>query len=52
MFYLMDKVEDLSLGHSLSDSSKGLLWEGKGGARVYRYFCNKDQEVRIAKDYS
>ena len=29
-------------GCSLSDSSEGLLQRGKGGARIFRSFCNKD----------
>ena len=32
MFYLVDKTEDVSLGHILSDSSERLLQRGKGGA--------------------
>ena len=39
--------EDLSLEHSLSDSSEQLLQRGKGGAS----FCNKDEVVGILKDY-
>ena len=34
-------TEDLSLGHSLSDSSEGLFQWGKGGARVCRFLHNK-----------
>lgn len=52
MFYLEDKTEDLSLGHSPSDSSERLLRRDKGGARIYKSFCNKDQVVRTSKDYS
>ena len=33
-FYLVGKAENLSWGHSSSDSSKGLVPRGKGGARV------------------
>ena len=29
MFYSADKTEDLSLGHSISDNSKGLFWRGR-----------------------
>ena len=45
MFYLADSTEDLSLGHILSGSSVGLLQRGKGEAKIYRRFCNKDQIV-------
>ena len=38
MFYLVAKTEDLSLGHSLSDNSKRLLWRGKDGARIIQEF--------------
>ena len=31
--------------------SKGPLWRGKGGASIYRSFCNKDQVVGTSKDY-
>ena len=34
MFYLADNTEDLSLGHSLSGSSVGLLQRGKGEAKL------------------
>ena len=51
MFYSVDKTEDLSPGHSISDSSEGLLQRAKGGARIYRNFCNKDQVVRTSRDY-
>ena len=30
MFYLADKTEDLSPGHSISDHSEGRLRRGKG----------------------
>ena len=45
MFYSADKTEDLSPGGSLSDRSEGLPHRGKGGARIQRSFCNKDQVV-------
>ena len=45
------QTEDLSPGHSLSDSSEGMLQKGKGGAKVYTSFCNKDPVVRTLKDY-
>ena len=51
MFYSADKTEDLSLGHSISDSSETLLQRGKGGAGTYRSFCNEDQVVGTSKDY-
>lgn len=34
VFFLADKIEDLSTEFSLSDSSEGLLSRGVGGARV------------------
>ena len=49
MFYLVDKTEDLSPGHNLSNSSEGLLQWGKGGARTYRSFYNKDQVLEHQK---
>lgn len=47
MFYLVAKTEDLSLGHSLSDNSKKLIWRGKDGARILYGFlpqrpCSRD----------
>ena len=30
MFYLVDKIEDLSLGHSISDNSERLLRRSEG----------------------
>ena len=36
MFYLVDKTEDLSWGHSISGSSERPLRRGQGGARRYR----------------
>ena len=47
MFYMAD----LDSEDSLSDSSEGLFWRGKGGARIYMSFCNKNQIVRTSKDY-
>ena len=49
MFYLVDKSEDLSPGHSISDNSEGLVQRGKGGARIYRGFCNKRPSSRNIK---
>ena len=52
MFYSADKTEDLNLGHSMSDNSERLLGGGKrGGARIDRSFCNKDQVVGTSNDY-
>ena len=51
MLYSVDKTEDLSLEDSLGDRSERLLPRGKGGARTYRSFCNKDQVVGTSKDY-
>ena len=51
MSYLVEKTEDLSLGHSFSDGSEGLLWRGKGEATMCRGFGRKDQVVRTPKDY-
>ena len=51
LFYLADKTEELSLGLSPSETSERLLQRGKGGARINRGFCNKDQVVRTSKDY-
>ena len=36
---------NLSLKDCLSDHSEGLLHRDKGGARIYRNFCNKTQAV-------
>ena len=43
-------TENLSLGGSLSDSSETLLQRGKGRARIYRNFCNRNQVVRTLRD--
>ena len=51
LFYLADKTEELSLGCSPSGTSERLLQRGKGGARINRGFCNKDQVGRTSKDY-
>ena len=50
MFYLVNKTEDLSLRHSLSDSSEELLGRGKGGASTCQRFCNKDQVIEASED--
>ena len=49
---MVGKSEDLSLGHSISDSSEGLLpgEVREEGARVYRSFCNTNQVVRTSED--
>ena len=41
MFNSVDKSENISPGHSISDNSERLLWGGKEGARIYRSFQNK-----------
>ena len=51
MFYSVDKTEDVSPEDSLSDSSEGTAPKSKGGARMYRSFCNKNQGVRTSKHY-
>lgn len=51
MFHLVDKTEDLSVGHSPSESSERLLQRGEGGTRLYKNFCNKEQVVGTSKDY-
>ena len=39
-------MEDLSVGYSLSDTLKDCSREGdKGGVRVYRRFCCKNQVI-------
>jgi len=43
--------EDSSPGGSLSNSSEGLLCKGKGGAKIYRSFYNKNQIFRASKDH-
>ena len=50
ILYLADKTEHLSLEDRLSDISEGLLCRGKGEARIYWSFCNKDQVVQTSKD--
>ena len=52
MFYLADKTEDWCLGPSLTDSSEKLLSRGKGGTKMYRSFCNKDQVVKDSVQFS
>ena len=42
-------AEDLSPGGSLSDSSEGLLWRGKGGARIYSSFAKKQKQTKQNK---
>ena len=51
LFYLADKTEELSLGRNPSGTSERLLQRGKGGARINRGFCNKDQVGRTSRDY-
>ena len=40
----------LERGHSPSESSERLLQRGKGGTRLYKNFCNKEQVVGTSKD--
>ena len=50
MFYLSDKTQDLSLGHSISGNSERLFRRGKGGQPGYiRVFATKDQVVGIKR---
>ena len=51
MFYLVDKTVNVSLGHRLSDISKGLLRRGKEGPRIYRSFARKDKVVETSEEY-
>ena len=51
MFYLTDKTEDLSPGHSLSDNSEGLLWRGKGGVRIYNGFATRIRNIKNIYTY-
>ena len=34
------------------DGADPLLWRGKGGAKTYTSFCNKNQVIRISKDFA
>ena len=47
MFYLADRTENLSSGHSISDSSEKLLQRDKGGANICRVFATN--KIRITK---
>ena len=51
MFYLEDKTEDLSLGHSISDNSEKLFQGNKVGAGHIGLFATKDQTVGTSKYY-
>ena len=45
------KTSSLQITSSnLSDSLKGLILIGKGGARIYKYFCKEDQKVGTSKE--
>ena len=44
-------IEDSSPVDTLSNHSEGLLQRGKGGASIYRSFCNKNQVVGTSKYY-
>ena len=48
-FYSVDKTEDISLGHSLSDCSERLLPRRKGEPGHLRSFGSKDQVVGTSK---
>ena len=48
IFYSTDKTEDLSLGHSVSETLRDCS-EG-AETRTYRRFCNKDQVVETSKE--
>ena len=60
-YYRLEKMHDLKAenyvlfgGHTvdtLSDHSEGLLQRGKGGASIYKSFCNKNQVVGTSKYY-
>ena len=52
MFYLADSTEDLSLGHSLSGSSVGLLQRGKGEAKIYRRLQQRSDCAFLFSKYS
>jgi len=41
----------ISLRHSISERSEVLLPRGKGGARICKSFCNKDQVIITSTDY-
>ena len=45
------QTDNSSLRHSVSGNSERLLQCGKGGARIYRSFCNKDQVDGTSKNY-
>ena len=49
MFYLADFLRTSSPVRSLSECSEGLLRRGKGGARIYRSFCNKTGSRNIKR---
>ena len=46
----LDLTEDYNPGGSLSECSEELFPRGKGGAKIYRSVCNKNQVFRTSKD--
>ena len=42
-------TEDVSPGDSLSDSSEGLFWTGKGTATIYRSCCKTKTKTKQNK---
>ena len=50
MFSSAAFLKTSSLRSNLSDSLKGLILIGKGGARIYKYFCKEDQKVGTSKE--
>ena len=42
-------TEDLSPGGSFSDGFEGLFQRVKGGTKIYRIFCNKNQVAEHPK---
>ena len=49
MFYISGLAEALSPESSLSDSPEGLLQGSKGGAWIYRSFCNETRYLEHQK---
>ena len=47
--FIWQIYQGLKLGCSLSDSSEGLFWKDKGGARMYRVFATKTKELKNQK---
>ena len=52
MFYSVDKTEELSLGHSISDDSAEVICSKEAMEEPgYMSFCIKNQVVGTLKDY-